>query len=119
MFFFIAGVEPTIRRTLQSNIGTCQVPYCGNTVHLVEVANTFKLLFVPIWSFAPKQLVYCNTCRYLGTQTEFSDQQWAASRITQYSIRGPCQACGTPIQRDWCFCPNCGRDMDLAMPDLS
>ena len=99
-FFFIGGVEPTVHKTIQSSVRPC--PNCreGN-IDLVEVANTFKAFFIPVWTFedSRRQVLRCNHCGFL-----------MAPQLLMESMSGPsiCSSCGSTMQSGWRFCPTCG-----------
>ena len=62
-FFFVGGVEPTVKQTIQTSVAPC--PNCHEgSMDLVEMCKTFKAFFIPIWSFGDsRQVLRCNRCK--------------------------------------------------------
>jgi rubredoxin len=95
--FFIGGVKPTVQKTIQSSVQPCPSCLEGN-LDLVEVANTFKAFFIPVWTFGDsrRQVLRCRQCGFLLSPNLFLESP---------SI---CASCGSTIHSGWHFCPTCG-----------
>ena len=134
MFFFFGGVEPRIRKTLQSNIGTCPLMQYHKsskrldfTVDLVEISKVVTVYFIPLWPIGiPQKLVHCRECGYtanaaaytrhrslIGEGRSISSHQfdrygWGTIEDFERLTSLACTSCGGPIRDGWTYCPRCG-----------
>ncbi|CAM6088749.1 unnamed protein product [Calypogeia fissa] len=111
-FFFFGGVQPEVRKELESKVAEC--PRCGSDASLVEYDNVFRAFFIPIWRSAGNNpAIRCDNCNFL---LPFEQYQRLASRLTprleqRTEPSAPlmrCWSCSSVLQPDFQFCPHCG-----------
>ena len=109
-FFFVGGVEPTVKQTIQTSVAPC--PNCHDgSMDLVEMCKTFKAFFIPIWSFGDsRQVLRCNRCKCIMAPSfgGIANRQVMANGNNNGTT--VCSCCGGPMQPGWHFCPTCGVD---------
>jgi hypothetical protein len=119
-FFFVGGLEPAIRRRITASVTPCL--HCKGSMDLVEVAQTLILFFIPVWTFAPKEQLYCPRCSFLTDTTTYhvirsrmypDGDPTIVQGHRQYEKSDPismpcCTNCGAHLKQNWKFCPNCG-----------
>jgi hypothetical protein len=110
-FFFVGGVEPTVKQTIQTSVAPC--PNCHEgSMDLVEMCKTFKAFFIPIWSFGDsRQVLRCNRCKCIMAPSlgGIVNRQVTANGNNNGGTT-VCSCCGGPMQPGWHFCPTCGVD---------
>lgn len=108
-FFFIGGVEPTVRKTLQPSAVPCL--RCGEPADVVEIANTFKAFFIPLWSFGDTtEAVRCTRCGYLLPRETYETLKIRSIASSSANPSCTCAYCGAKMESGWRFCPVCGND---------
>jgi len=111
-FFFIGGVQPRIRRIIQSNHGPC--PNCLRPLDLVELAETLEVFWIPVWRFSSREALHCGSCGYTTDPRSYEHHRRTLESATKGRSVGPgvmrnCRQCGAPVASDeWQFCPSCG-----------
>ena len=99
---FIAGVSPKIKR-IDENPRRC--PICGLTkAYYKRVDHYFSLFFIPLLR-VKKGVPYiiCDHCE--KTVHQFSENQATGPQAPDRH----CRNCGRLIQRDFKYCPSCGK----------
>jgi NAD-dependent SIR2 family protein deacetylase len=61
--FLIGGIEATKIQRLEANAGTCPYWECHGSLDRMEVTNTLKLFYVPVYTYKPEQFYLCRQCR--------------------------------------------------------
>ena len=103
-FFFIGGIQP---KTVTVDRQPRSCPSCGHVgVYLKRVDHYMSLFFIPL--FPVKRgtpFLLCEKCNTVidehGPRTDF--EQPPAKNICPY--------CGGTIDRDFAFCPYCGKGL--------
>mgnify|MGYP005833538159 CR=1 FL=1 len=102
MFFFIAGIQPKTK-TLDKTPRLC--PACGmQQAYLKRIDHYLSLFFIPL--FPVKQgepFLVCEHCERVRYEKE------PQFEIPLGDIEKRCRACGRVLEKDFLFCPYCGR----------
>lgn len=104
MFFFIGGIQPkTVLVDKQAR--TC--PVCGHfRVFLKRVDHYLSFFFIPL--FPVKRgipFLVCENC------TKKFDDRGAGMEFEQTERERRCPHCGRSVERDFSFCPYCGKTL--------
>ncbi|HDH87503.1 MAG TPA: zinc-ribbon domain-containing protein [Desulfobacteraceae bacterium] len=102
MFFFIGGIQPKTV-TVDKQARTC--PSCGHVeVYLKRVDHYMSLFFIPLFPVkrgAP--FLICENCNTIIDEHGYSTG-------AEWPMRGKrCPSCGRKVDRDFTFCPYCGK----------
>jgi hypothetical protein len=102
MFFLIGGVQPKTV-TLDETPGIC--PACGLAqARLKRVDHYLSVFFIPLFRVKKGDpVLICDRCGAISSPE--GDSQGAF----QEARRGRCPQCGNPVDRDFRYCPSCGR----------
>lgn len=117
MFFFIASVQPTVQRVLERHSGNCLL--CGSrNFDRVELSETLKLFFIPVWSWSPKEVLLCHDCGFQTTKADYLYHQQQRQLLqrqvdrhaaTTTGASSMCSNCGARLDSSqWRYCPQCG-----------
>jgi ribosomal protein S14 len=100
--FIIAGVSPKTT-ILDKNPRRC--PVCGlHQAYFTRVDHYFSLFFIPLIRVKKGEpFIMCDRCK--GQISEFGEEQNARSGKQQ----NKCRNCGRGIDKDFDFCPYCGK----------
>ena len=130
-FFFVGGIQPRIRKILQSNYGPCLSCHVGVMDH-VELDNVLELFWIPIWTLSSKSLLYCSSCQWMTSLEQYHGDRFAttgrtfphphgrqptlpnripSAPITNNDLTVSCPSCGERISAQWNFCPKCGIEL--------
>ena len=107
-FFFIGGLEPSITKTVQSNVGPCPYSRCSGQLDLVEISTSLKLFWVPVLSYDPQQLYHCRRCKATIKPKMYNPVDYNDKISASLAQDRLCADCGTKIESGWHFCPTCG-----------
>jgi RNA polymerase subunit RPABC4/transcription elongation factor Spt4 len=99
---FIAGVSPKIK-VLDQNPRRC--PICGlNQAYSKRTDHYLSLFFIPIFRVKKGEpFILCDSCEQTGYRPgpDVNQQQPEDIRTCRY--------CGKALDRDFKFCPHCGK----------
>ena len=99
---FIAGVSPK-KKVLDQNPRRC--PTCGlNQATYQRVDHYLNLFFIPIFRVKKGEpFIVCDRCEQTvhGLGPDLKQQQKEGSRT--------CRSCGEALDRDFKYCPHCGK----------
>jgi hypothetical protein len=100
----IAGVSPKIKR-LDNNPRRC--PVCGLApAYYKRVDHYLSLFFIPILRVKKGEaFIMCDRCE--KTVHQFSENHDAGPHAPD----GHCRNCGRPSQKDFKYCPFCGKTL--------
>jgi endogenous inhibitor of DNA gyrase (YacG/DUF329 family) len=102
MFFFVGGIQP---KTVTVDRQPRSCPSCGHFgVYLKRVDHYVSLFFIPL--FPVKRgtpFLICENCNAL------IDEHGARMDFEQPPVKKTCPACGGALDRDFTFCPYCGK----------
>jgi len=100
MFFVIGGIQP---RTIVLDRQARSCPSCGRLqLYLKRRDQYLSLFFIPL--FPVKRgipFLICDGC------TAVFDEQGTVRRESQEK----CLSCGRPLERDFAYCPYCGKSL--------
>jgi len=99
---FIAGVAPKIK-ILDQNPRRC--PVCGlNQAHYKRIDHYLSIFFIPILRVKKGEaFIMCDRC-----EKTFHDFGSDFTRPQQEGA-GICRSCGKTLDKDFKYCPGCGR----------
>jgi RNA polymerase subunit RPABC4/transcription elongation factor Spt4 len=101
---FIAGVSPKVK-VLDQNPRRC--PVCGlNQAYFKRIDHYFSLFFIPLLRVKKGEpFIMCDRCERTVHEfaPDFSQQQADAS--------GTCRHCGKALDKDFKYCPQCGKKL--------
>jgi RNA polymerase subunit RPABC4/transcription elongation factor Spt4 len=99
---FVAGVAPKIKIMDQT---PRRCPVCGlNQAHYRRIDHYLSLFFIPILRVKKGEpFIMCDRCAQTFHEfgSDFTRQQPEKA--------GMCKYCGKMLDRDFKYCPNCGR----------
>jgi hypothetical protein len=99
---FVAGVAPKIKIMDQT---PRRCPGCGlNQAHYRRIDHYLSLFFIPILRVKKGEpFIMCDRCAQTFHEfgSDFTRQQPEKA--------GMCKYCGKMLDRDFKYCPNCGR----------
>jgi len=106
MFFFIGGIQP---RTVIVDRQARFCPRCGRSeVYLKRVDQYLSLFFIllfPVKRGTP--FLFCENCN------STLDEQGVRMSFKQAGGKMNCLHCGRQIERDFTFCPYCGKSVNI------
>jgi len=99
---FIAGVQPRMK-TLDNNPRLC--PLCGGVeAHLKRVDHYLSIFFIPIFPVSRgKPAIICEKCGGI------SDEMGHGIGVRRVGGELSCKHCGRVLEREFAFCPYCGK----------
>jgi rubrerythrin len=99
---FIAGVQPRTK-TLDNNPRLC--PLCGNAeAYLKRVDHYLSIFFIPIVPVSRgKPAIICERCGGI------SDEMGHGIGARRVGGELSCKHCGRVLEREFAFCPYCGK----------
>jgi RNA polymerase subunit RPABC4/transcription elongation factor Spt4 len=104
MFFFIAGIQPKTK-TLDKTPRFC--PVCGmQQAYLKRIDHYLSLFFIPLVPVKQGQpFLVCENCERVRIEKEhqYEAPSWDAEKR--------CRSCGRALEKDFLFCPYCGRQL--------
>ena len=102
MFFLIGGVQPKTV-TLDEAPGICSA--CGLAqVRLKRVDYYLSLFFIPLFPVKKGDpVLICDRCGVI------SSPEGISRGSVQEASRDGCPQCGYPVDRNFHYCPSCGR----------
>jgi len=102
MFTFIAGIQPKTR-VLDDERRMC--PACKKvTLQRRRVDQMLSVFFIPLFAVERGEPFFaCPECGASAGENG-DERQGAESRRREI-----CQMCGRPLERDFVYCPGCGR----------
>ena len=102
MFFLIAGVTPKTKIVDQT---PRRCPVCGlYQAYYQRVDHYFNLFFIPL--VRVKKGTPFLMCQRCGRPVDEFDQDSATDQDPTALL---CRHCGQPVNRDFKYCPHCGK----------
>jgi len=102
MFFFIAGIQPKTK-TVDAIPRLC--PACGlQQACLKRTDHYLSLFFIPLFPVKKGEpFLMCENCERVRHEKEplFETPSWMAEK--------KCTSCGRVLERNFLYCPYCGR----------
>jgi uncharacterized C2H2 Zn-finger protein len=100
--FLIAGISPKTN-TIDPTPRMC--PQCGLVqAFLKRTDSYFSLFFIPLFRVKEGEaFLHCERCNTIATQSGIRFQNRPEASGSR------CSACGRNMERDYQFCPYCGR----------
>jgi len=105
MFFFIGGVQP---KTIELDKESMNCPSCGlYGARLKRTDHYLSIFFLPIVRVKKGEpFMTCERCGHVSLQPyDGSSHSYGEAAINQ------CPSCMRQIQRDFRFCPFCGKKL--------
>jgi len=102
MFLFIAGIQP---KTVRLDDQPRMCPSCGLCqARLKRMDHYFSVFFFPI--FRVKKGIPFLECQKCGSLSQRHGGEWMGTPVRD---RGICAYCRKPLEREYRYCPFCGR----------
>jgi len=100
--FIIAGLSPRLK-IVENTPRIC--PSCGLAqAYLKRADSYFSLFFIPLFRVKKGEpFVFCERCKSVMTEGGTPRQGWKAAGA------GRCSACGRSVDREFVYCPYCGK----------
>ena len=105
MFFFIGGITPKVRK-LDELPRVCL--RCGHhSFFRIRIDHYLNLFFIPLFPVKKgKPFFSCENCG-LESISETQDKPYDFTRQNEL-----CPDCGARLEKDFSFCPYCGRSLN-------
>ncbi|MBW2005542.1 MAG: zinc ribbon domain-containing protein [Deltaproteobacteria bacterium] len=104
MFFFIGGIQP---KTVLIDKQARSCPVCGNfEIYQKRVDQYVSLFFIPL--FPVKRgtpFLICEKCNTI------IDEHGYSTGVERPMREKRCPSCGRKVDRDFTFCPYCGKTL--------
>jgi ribosomal protein S14 len=102
MFFFIGGIQPKTK-VIDTAPRLCSS--CGQmSAYLKRIDHYLSLFFIPVFPVkkgAP--FITCENCRRMAAE----QQEPFETTFGRVGMR--CKSCGKALEKNFSFCPYCGR----------